>query len=262
MSTNLSGNHEIPCAVWLLANIVRLNTICIVLYFWSYAVNANWATLTASLNAQTLAPYRQAADGALDQAAELYLFDRNLSGALWITLSQVKTVIINAIDLQLQCHTVVKSPSMHWLFDESKILGRDAHSTTPHHQKPYSHVAKMIVECKFDANTAIESILALLPDHFWLSVMSTDTESLWPALMSGFNIHKLDEFEDVCARFSQLVEGLQHIKSGLPVFNLTIDDIFYNAIRLASYVDEGFATWLYETSSISEILKNHPLKRT
>ena len=221
-------------------------------------MNEVWSSLTTSLSSRALAPYLEATNGSLATAAKLYEFDRNLSGSLWVTLAQTKNVVTNCAAIALQCHSYSQSRDSHWLLDETGILGRDLVTGNGQHARPYSLISNFVSQCLSSETNDWDDVLQLLPDHFWVSVMSHDSYKFWPDLKSAFNTSTDQEFEDLCLKFREVVQFMQVIQSGKPIFCEDFDGIFYQAIRLASYVDESFAIWLYQSSTIHNALKLDP----
>jgi hypothetical protein len=217
--------------------------------------NASWtaADLRHMLSPGRFDRYAQAA-GSRERAADLYLWNARISGALHESLGAFEVILRNALDRQLVAyHRIALSGDGRWYADPkmpwtSKKLAdqidRARAQATANGRHPEVH-GKVIAELTFG---------------FWRYILAGQYQStLWaPALRRAFPHLGSQRRGDVYPLVDRLHSMRNRVAHHEPVHSLNIAARHKELLRISGWVDPAAAAWIGQTSRISDVLAARP----
>ncbi|HQD96438.1 MAG TPA: hypothetical protein PLO15_03365 [Propionicimonas sp.] len=145
-----------------------------------------WHWYEARLSSPRLAHYLAATGSDPDKAIALYEWNARVSAAFWEEFSYFEVAFRNALDSRMAArHRALGRPG-HWIFDDTRELGRDARGAGQHNQ-PYRDVAEAMRRVRINRKpTDPGQIISEISFGFWHQLVSKRHVALWPDLASGF----------------------------------------------------------------------------
>jgi hypothetical protein len=211
------------------------------------------ADLARLVSAPRFGRYVSAA-GSAELGAGLYAWNGRLTGAVHEEIGMIEVVLRNALDRQLvKYHQVALGGDGSWYADplmpwkSARIadqIGRARTQATAHGRVPELH-GKVIAELTFG---------------FWRYVLAAPYQNaLWaPALRHAFPQLRPARRGAVY----QLVDRLNAVRNRVahhePVHALNIAARHRDVLLLASWIDIAAASWIEETSRVSDVLSLRP----
>jgi hypothetical protein len=194
------------------------------------------------------------AAGSREQAAQLYLWNARISGALHETLGMFEVVLRNALDRQLTAyHQITLSGSGHWYCDprmpwtSQKLVDRIDRAraqATANGRKPEIH-GKVIAELTFG---------------FWRYILAAHYQTtLWaPALRRAFPHHRSQQRAAVYPLIDRLHSLRNRVAHHEPVHDLNIAARYKELLHVSGWIDPAAAAWIGQTSRIPSVLTTRP----
>lgn len=215
------------------------------------------ADLGRLLSPGRFAKYVQAAGGDQALAAELYVWNSRIGGALHETIGQAEVILRNALDEQLATFHRSRrfhgdghwcaEPRMPWRTNRRMVQSLDdaRKKATENHQNPEIH-GKVVAE---------------LSMGFWRFTLSTSYQAtLWaPALRHAFpGLPSRGTRADVYDPVNRLNDLRNRIAHHEPIHHKNLAARYRDLLRLATWIDPAGAAWIAETSRVQDVLADRP----
>jgi hypothetical protein len=195
-----------------------------------------------------------AAAGSRERAAQLYLWNARISGALHETLGMFEVVLRNALDRQLTAyHQITLSGNGHWYSDArmpwtSKKLTDQidrARAQATAHGKTLEIHGKVIAELSFG---------------FWRYILAAHYQTtLWaPALRRAFPQLSSQQRATVYPPIDRLHSLRNRVAHHEPVHSLNVAARYKELLHLSGWIDPAAAAWIGQASRISSVLAARP----
>jgi hypothetical protein len=195
-----------------------------------------------------------AAAGSHERAAQLYLWNARISGALHETLGMFEVVLRNALDRQLTAyHQIALAGNGHWYADSgmpwtSKKLvdqiDRARAQATANGKSPEIH-GKIIAELTFG---------------FWRYILAAHYQTtLWaPALRRAFPHLGSQQRAAVYPLIDRLHSLRNRVAHHEPVHALNIAARHKELLYVSGWIDPAAAAWIGQTSRVPGVLATRP----
>jgi hypothetical protein len=182
-------------------------------------------------------------------AAELYVWNTDISAAFWRDLAFVEVALRNCISRQLEIRYRKLGTNQPWIFDPIGELSIGNRKTMEHLNRAMSQVL-------FNGRAVSESqVISELPFGFWHLLLSKRFRYLWPEIAEGF----LGLETRSPDRLSLLVSDLRTLRNRIghhhAITKLDLEKNSTQMMELAHLIDPEFGTWVLSQSQVRRLLQ-------
>lgn len=219
------------------------------------AVSAHWRFHERHFSAARLGTYVSACAGDRDVAAQLYRWNGELSGELWIGIGHLEVALRNAIDRQLTLRNEHLGGGRHWIYDERCELGRGRDRNA----RPYVDISAAMARVRKNRKTVEPNqVISEIPFGFWHQLVSKRQMFLWPDLAGAFP-HMPGRRQDVVAeRIGRLRMLRNRIGHHHRIWALDIAGLHGDMVDLADFIDPALGEWIRAATAVTVLLDNRP----
>lgn len=192
------------------------------------------------------------------RAMELYEWNAELSAAFWHSLSYFEVSFRNAIDRRMSELQSAKGRASHWIFDDYRELGRDAHGRNKHAQ-PYQEVHEAKGRVRQNKKQAIPSqVISEMSFGFWHQMVSKKQVGLWPDLAAAFP-HSPDRAQstihDPISRLRSIRNRIGHHHR---IWAVDVPGRYADLLAITSYIDPELEAWIDDRSAVLQVWARRP----
>ncbi len=191
------------------------------------------------------APYLSEAGGDHERAVVLYVWNAQVSAAVFETLHHVEVLLRNAIDAQFAPVLAGASPAEAWL-EDPKILNADSHK----------RVGETIARIRKDGKTPTRGrVVAGLSFGFWRALFDRKYEQLWVTHLHRAFPSGTGSRHQVAALTSRLVPFRNRVAHHETIIRRPIKTHYEDMLELAGLIDPDARTWIESVSRVPDVLK-------
>ncbi len=214
------------------------------------------ADLGRLLSPGRFAKYVQATGGDQAKAAELYVWNSRISGALYESCGQFEVILRNALDEQLaEYHRRRRRGDGLWYADA---------------RMPWANPKRTLETIKTARDRATSDgrdpeipgkVVAELSMGFWRLLLASSSQmSLWaPALYRAFpHMRPTAQRHPVYERVNRLNDLRNRIAHHEPIHRKNLAARFGDLLQVAAWIDPAAAAWIDETSRVQAVLADRP----
>jgi len=207
------------------------------------------SALEVSLSAERLTAYLRATGGDRERALRLYLWNTEISAALYSPLQGLEVALRNALHRELSRvygTAWYDNPAIP-LSSRAQDLVRDAKTSIAHNRKPVIP-PRVVAELSFG---------------FWVSLLGPGPSALYeirlwrPILHKAFPHAKLQR-KDVHNPLDQLRLLRNRIAHHEPIFQRPLADDYQSILLILSWICPHTAAWITHHSTVPAILATRP----
>lgn len=209
---------------------------------------ATLSELEQWFSAERLAPYRAICDGETDTAAALYLWNAEMSAALWHTLGHVEVLLRNALHEALTEWSRRRYGHARWYTAVGSLINE--------------RTAQDIADARRRAtrNGRAETpgrVVAELNLGFWRYLLARRYDgTLWRfCLHRAFSGQRRSDVERVASELHLLRNRIGHHE---PLHNRDIPRRLRDALRLAGWINPDTREWIATADTTSQLLEKRP----
>ncbi len=209
-----------------------------------------YSVIESRLSAVRMAPYLSASGNDPDATLKLYIWNLQISAALFVDLSTAEVVLRNAIDGALRAKYQRRPGAPSWL--DQVALNKSSSD----------HLASATARAASAGHAAHDDVIAQLSFGFWRSLLTRYYQAtLWPVIRPIF----LDDPN----RQSASREGLFHIVDGLgyvrnriahheTLFRRDLDKHHQALLDLTGSICQETRSWVESNSEVGSLLATKP----
>jgi hypothetical protein len=218
----------------------------------------DWTLCERHFSPERLAHYLAASHGDQQQAIALYRWNAEISAAFLVPLGYLEVALRNTLDRQMTARHQRLGGSRHWLFDDTRQLGRDAHGPGRHAQ-PYNDIDTAIRHVHTNRKPLnAEQILSELPFGFWHQLVSRRHTFLWPDLAGGFPYAPSRSPHPIRDRLTRLRVLRNRIGHHHRVWATDLPARYTELLDLAGWIDPDLAGWIGAHSNVTATITTRP----
>lgn len=198
---------------------------------------------------ERMTTYRRACDGDPDRAEELYVWNADLSAALWRTLGHIEVLLRNAMHNELEAWSTKQHGDPCWYRTTTEAL----------HINARREVTTAITRA---TRTGLETpgrVVAELSLGFWRYLLSARYDpTLWRwCLYRAFPGHRgpRREVEGAVADLHQLRNRIAHVE---PLHHLPVARRHATMLTVAGWIDPDAQKWISTHDHVPAVLAARP----
>lgn len=215
--------------------------------------------LESRLTTKRLAPYRAATGNSLVRALDLYRWNSEIAGAMFLDLGHLEVFLRNALDEQLTRWYAGARNSVLWFEDQTGPLDENRLKDI---EKARSNI-EGIAATKGRTLTPDElhsQLVAGLMMGFWTFLLDNDNERpLWThALRNAFPHLSPQERSRVHTPLIRLKNLRNRIAHHEPIHSSKLGARHAELLRIVSWIDPSLISWIQHQSTVDQILARKP----
>ena len=193
------------------------------------------------------------------EAMALYSWNTDISAALWGSLGHLEVALRNAIDQKMSIRQVSLGRDEHWIFDNSRELGRDRGQGNRRHAQPYSDIDEAIRRVQQNRKRINPGqVISEISFGFCHQMVSKNQMFLWPDLAAAFpNMPGRSQ-----PLVSDKVKSLRVLRNRIGHHHrIWAGDIaakYAELIALATYIDPDLGDWINANGAVASALSQRP----
>jgi hypothetical protein len=208
----------------------------------------NSSQAAAWLTDARFAPYRSEAGGDHEHAVALYVWNAQVSAAVFETVHHVEVLLRNTIDAQFAPVIAAAQPSETWLEDPA-ILNVDSRKRVRETIERISKEGKAPTRGR---------VIAGLSFGFWRALFDRKYHQLWITHMHRAFPHGSGDRPEVAGLMSKLVPFRNRLAHHETIIRRAISSHYEEMLQLAGLIDPDARAWIESVSRVSEILSARP----
>lgn len=202
------------------------------------------------LSVPRLGTYVRASGGDLDRAVQLYRWNAEVAGSLWVALGHTEVVLRNAMHDVLRARHTRLGRQGQWFDDPARELAQPARDDVAKARQRLQRAGAPLLPGK---------IVAELSFGFWRFLLARRyTASLWPAMRPAFaHLPSPDRrlLEEPVARLHQIRNRLAHHE---PLIAEPLADRYADLLAVVGFVDPGLRLWVDDGNNLRAVLATRP----
>jgi hypothetical protein len=208
----------------------------------------NSSQATAWLTDARFAAYRSEASGDHKRAVALYVWNAQVSAAVFETLHHVEVLLRNTIDTQFAPVIAAAPPSITWL-ENPTILNVDSRK----------RVRETTERIRKEGNTPTRGrVVAGLSFGFWRALFDRKYDQLWVQRLHPAFPHGSGDRPEVAGLMSKLVPFRNRLAHHETIIRRPISSHYEEMLQLAGLIDPDARAWIESVSRVPEILGKRP----
>lgn len=204
---------------------------------------------TAWITDARFAPYHSEAGGDHERAVALYVWNAQVSAAVFETLQHVEVLQRNAIDAQFAPVIAAAPPSETWLEDPT-ILNVDSRKRV---RETIERIGK-----EDQTPPTRGRVVAGLSFGFWRALFDRKYDQLWVQRLHRAFPHGSGDRPEVAGLMSKLVPFRNRLAHHETIIRRPISSHYEEMLQLAGLIDPDAQAWIESVSRVPEILGKRP----
>jgi len=213
---------------------------------------SQWELLERMFSYERLRQYLEKTFENKAKAEELYVWNNQVSAAMWEQLAFLEVAIRNTISTQLEKRYERLGYSEHWVFDPFGALASS-------NSKVKDQLRQAELQVLSNGQPLVPSqIISELPFGFWHLLLSKKFRHLCPDIADGFvGLNTRNP-----THVSQLLGDLRWFRNRIghhhSILHINLDEKDTQIRAMSRYIDPEFGNWLEQRSRVRKILLAYP----